>query len=185
MDAALDGAVRVFRDSGYHATSIVDLCSAMRLTAGSIYKAFGDKRAVFLAAFDRYTRLRNEELLKRLDKAASGHDKVRAVLRFYAESSHGAEGRLGCLVAGSAMALGNFDEEMAARIEASLQGLERLLRDLVRQGRDDGSIGKDVDMDAAARSLLCLLQGFRVIGKFGRTRAEMMAAADEAMRLLR
>ncbi|WP_428115063.1 TetR/AcrR family transcriptional regulator, partial [Bradyrhizobium sp.] len=59
MDKALDRAIGVFRERGFHATSIGDLKDATDLTAGSIYKAFKDKRAVFLAAFDRYTSLRN------------------------------------------------------------------------------------------------------------------------------
>src|SRR5262245_39754798 len=53
LDAALDKSVRVFRERGYHATSIADLTEAMKLASGSVYKAFKDKRAVFLAAFDR------------------------------------------------------------------------------------------------------------------------------------
>ncbi|SUE06858.1 Bacterial regulatory proteins, tetR family [Pantoea agglomerans] len=39
-DAALDSAMLVFRQKGYHATSIGDLGQAMQLTTGSIYKAF-------------------------------------------------------------------------------------------------------------------------------------------------
>src|SRR5882757_6578187 len=53
LDAALDKAVRVFRERGYHATSIADLTEAMNLASGSVYKAFKDKRTIFLAAFDR------------------------------------------------------------------------------------------------------------------------------------
>src|SRR4051812_39907819 len=40
MDTALDRAVRVFSERGYHATSIGDLTAAMRLATGSVYKAF-------------------------------------------------------------------------------------------------------------------------------------------------
>ncbi|MDR3411264.1 MAG: TetR/AcrR family transcriptional regulator [Formivibrio sp.] len=184
MNAALDGAILVFREGGYHATSVADLCFAMQLTPGSIYKAFSDKRAIFLAAFERNTILCIGALRELLAKEATGANKIRAVLSFYAESSHGSEGRRGCLVTGSAMALATFDEEMAAQVQASLQRVEHLLMDLVRLGQADGSITEKIDIDATARTLQCLLQGFRVIGKLGRTRTEMMAAVNEAMRLL-
>ncbi|KAA5985166.1 helix-turn-helix transcriptional regulator [Pantoea sp. M_5] len=46
-DAALDSAMLVFRQRGYHATSIGDLGQAMQLTTGSIYKAFTDKQTLF------------------------------------------------------------------------------------------------------------------------------------------
>lgn len=45
--AALDDAIMVFSERGYHATSISDLSKATTLTAGSLYKAFGDKRGIF------------------------------------------------------------------------------------------------------------------------------------------
>ena len=184
-DTAIDNAVLVFRERGYQSTSIGDLCEATGLTAGSIYKAFGDKRALFLAALDRYVELRNAELNKRLDAQANGREKIRAVLRFYAEASCGEEGQRGCLVLSSAVALATFDEEMAARVEEVMQRNEDMLRRLVRQGQKDGSISPDLREQATARTLLALLQGFRVIGKTGRTRNEMLAAADEALHLLR
>jgi TetR/AcrR family transcriptional repressor of nem operon len=53
MDDALDQAIRIFRERGYNATSIGDLTDAMGLASGSLYKAFKDKREMFLAAFDR------------------------------------------------------------------------------------------------------------------------------------
>jgi hypothetical protein len=46
------------------------------------------------------------------------------------------------------------------------------------------SIPADIDGRVAARLMLCLLQGMRVIGKTGRSRKEMMAVADGAMKLL-
>ena len=57
-------------------------------------------------------------------------------------------------------------------------------RNFVELGKSDGSMSANIDPDASASLLLSLVQGFRVVGKTGRTRAEMMAAVDEAMRLL-
>jgi TetR/AcrR family transcriptional repressor of nem operon len=184
MEPALDRALLVFRARGYHAASLGALGAAMKLTAGSIYKAFSDKRAIFLAAFDRYTSLRNAKLQQLLDAETNGFDKLRAMLGFYAESSHDIEGRRGCLVVGSATELATLDPKMAARVTAALQRGETLLQDLIRLGQSDGSIPSGIAVDASACTLLCLMQGFRVIGKTGRTRAEMMAAADQALRLL-
>lgn len=184
MEAALDSAVLVFRERGYHAASVGDLGQAMKLTAGSIYKAFADKRAIFLAALDRYTTQRSAQLGPLLDAQPNGLDKVHAMLRFYAEASHDTEGRTGCLVVGSAVALGTFDAEVAVQVAAALQRIEISLRDLIWLGQSDGSISSSIDVDVSASILLCVLQGFRVIGKTGRTRADMMAAADQALRLL-
>jgi AcrR family transcriptional regulator len=185
MDQALDSALLVFRERGYSAASLAELGAAMELTAGSIYKAFSDKRALFLAAFDRYTELRGTQLRRALDAEVHGYAKLAALLRFYAEASHGAEGRRGCLVAGSAAELATFDTDMKHRVTSALDRLEDTLRALLRTGQDDGSVSSDLDVEAAARTMLAVLQGFRILGKTGRTRTEMIAAADQALRMLR
>ena len=184
IDAALEAALLVFRERGYHAASLTELGSAMKLTGGSIYKAFGDKRSIFLAAFDRYTSLRHKKLADLLDAEKSGRDKLWALLRFYADSSHGMEGSRGCLVVGSATDLALLDEDMAAQVVKALKRMEKLLRSLIELGRSDGSVPPGIDVEASARALLCLLQGLRVVGKLGRTRSEMMAAAEQALELL-
>ena len=184
LDAALDGAVQVFREHGYHAASLAELCAAMRLASGSIYKAFRDKRAVFLAAFDRYTARRTARVQQAIEAEASGRDKLRAMLNCYVEASLGDEGRRGCLVVASAAELSTYDPVMTKVVEAALQRVEGRLRDLIRLGQADGSISKSVDAEIAACALLCFLQGLRVVGKVGRSGAEMSSAADQAMRLL-
>lgn len=184
MDEALDKAIRVFCERGYHATSIGDLTEAMGLTQGSIYKAFKDKRAVFIAAFDRNKVVRNAKLARAIERGATGRERIRNALTFYVDSSHGAEGVQGCLVVGSAAELAIFDEEVARRVEASFERNETLMAELIRQGQDDGSISPGIDGKATARLMLCLLQGMRVIGKTGRTRADMAAVVEVAMRTL-
>ena len=184
MEAALDGAVLVFRERGFNAASLAELGPAMRLANGSIYKAFSDKRALFLAAFDRYTARRADALQQLLDAETCGLDKLQAMLAFYAEASSGAEGRHGCLVVGSAAEASTYDQEMAGKVTAALQRVEARIRDLIQLGQADGSVAADVDAAAAATTLLCVLQGLRVVGKVGRSRAELMAAVSQAMRLL-
>ncbi|WP_132956632.1 TetR/AcrR family transcriptional regulator [Rhizobium sp. BK251] len=183
-DQALDKALLVFSERGYHAASISELTEAMGLTPGSVYKAFKDKRAVFLAAFDRYRRVRRRELEEQVAAEPNGWEKILRTLLFYADSSCGAVGRRGCLVVGSATELALFDEEVSDRVNTAFDADERLLRELIRLGQSDGSIPAHVDVEAAARALLCLTKGMRVVGKTGRSPEEMVAVAKAAMRLI-
>jgi AcrR family transcriptional regulator len=178
MDAALGKALDVFSERGYHAASISEL------TSGSVYKAFKDKRGIFLAAFDRYRRIRRALLDARLQEAATGRDKVRELLRSYASSSHGISGTRGCLVVGSANELAIFDEEAAQRVSDAFDANEAHLTELIRLGQSDGSISSTLDVEATARTLLCLTAGMRIVGKTGRTAPDMDAVAREAMKLL-
>ena len=184
VDDALDKAARVFREKGYHATSIADLTEAMELACGSVYKAFRDKQAVFQATFEREGMKRGEALRRVLSAAKSGRDGIRGALMFYAECSYGLEGKRGCLVVGGAAELSILDPEVVQQVTASLHKAEALLVKLIRQGQADGSIRAAIDCEATARLMLCVLQGMRVVGKTGRTHAQMSAVADTAMKLL-
>lgn len=183
-EVALDAAEAIFRERGFHATSITDLGTAMGLTTGSIYKAFTDKRSVFLATFDRYTRRRQSKLADAIALQSTGLSKVRALLQSYALASVGMEGRRGCLVVGGATQLTTFDAEIASRITNALTHMEALLFELVELGKRDGSLNRDIDAEVAARTVLCFLQGARVVGKTGRTKKEMLSAVDMVLRML-
>jgi TetR/AcrR family transcriptional repressor of nem operon len=184
MDEALDGAIRVFRERGYNAASIGDLSVAMGLASGSIYKAFRDKREVFLAALDRYTSQRNDQLRPVAQSSKSARERLRDVLTFYFESSRGAEGRRGCLVVGSAVELAIVDREVAARVGGALARNEALLADLIRQGHRDKSVPARVDPEETARTIVYLTQGMRVVGRAGRSAPDPSAVVDIAMKLL-
>jgi TetR/AcrR family transcriptional regulator, transcriptional repressor for nem operon len=184
MDVALGKATQVFCERGYHATSIADLTDAMQLASGSVYKAFKDKRAVFLAVFDREAAVRGKKLARIISTAKQARDRIRDALIFGAEASHGLEGKRGCLVVGSAAELATFDAEIGQRVKSALHRSETLLVDLIRQGQVDGSVPAAVDGEATARVMLCLLQGMRVVGKTGRVRKDMTVVVDTAMRLL-
>lgn len=185
LEVVLDQAVRVFSERGYHGTSISDLAHATGLAQGSLYKAFKDKQAIFLAAFERYRLQRGEKLRQAMGEQGSGLERLQRVLLFYADSAHGAQGRQGCLVVGSIAELSTFPAPVARHIQRALKRNEALLADLLRQGQEDGSVASHLDIEASARTMLCLAQGMRLVGKAGRTRAAMQAVVDAALTMLR
>ena len=152
LDTVLDQAVRVFSERGYHGTSISDLAHATGLAQGSLYKAFKDKQAIFLAAFERYRAQRSEKLRQAIGDQGTG--------------------------------LSTCPAPVARHIRSALERNEALLAELIRQGQEDGSIAQQVDCEAAARTLLCLIQGMRLVGKAGRTRPVMHAVVETALAML-
>src|SRR5579862_3206535 len=54
VNRGLDSALRVFWRKGYEGTSLSDLTKAVGVNRPSLYAAFGDKKALFRKAFDRY-----------------------------------------------------------------------------------------------------------------------------------
>src|SRR6202167_5712662 len=54
IDGALDRALQLFWRKGYEGTSLSDLTKAVGVNRPSLYAAFGDKKALFRKALDRY-----------------------------------------------------------------------------------------------------------------------------------
>jgi AcrR family transcriptional regulator len=184
LEQALERAMRVFQQRGYHATSISDLIEGMQLSGGSLYKAFKDKRGIFLAAFEHYTRLRTEQMQALLEHPGNGRELLRKVLQQYAEQSAGTEGKTGCLVVSTAVELAAQDAEIADGVARVFAQRQQVLRELIERGMVDGSIAPGSDSAATARFIFCLIQGMRVYGKTAPTAAEMAQVVDVAMKVL-
>ena len=176
--------MQLFSERGFHATSIADLSERLGLTTGSIYKAWGDKKGVFLAALDRYVAIHERVIDARIADLPDGRAKLREVLLCYAEWSHSEQGLRGCLMVGAAVEFATFDTAVVNRVSGALADRESRLVELMHEARADGSAPARVDPSVTARLLLCVVQGMRVVGKTGRTRAEMEAVVADAMRLL-
>lgn len=165
MEAAIARAVPVFREHGYEGASIDRLKLATGLTAGSLYKAFKDKRGVFAAAFAHYVEHRARDLAGRLPESATGRERVAETLRFYLESASGSEGRKGCLVLASLIEATTLDGALHDALSDTLAANRATLIAMLREGQRDGSIRGDLPIEPCADLLVSLLQGFRALGK--------------------
>ncbi len=77
---ALRSAMHVFWSKGYEGASLADILQATGLSKSSLYATFGDKRALFLAAFDAYRKERLEYLNHMLNDGQLGAPVDRALL---------------------------------------------------------------------------------------------------------
>jgi TetR/AcrR family transcriptional repressor of nem operon len=71
----IEKLMKVFWDKGYEATSMQDLVDASGLLKGSLYGAFGDKRALYLAALRHYDRTRIQAGIDMLNAEGSARQK--------------------------------------------------------------------------------------------------------------
>lgn len=183
VDLAIDKAIGVFAERGFHATSVGDLTDAMELTQGSLYKAFKDKKDVYVAALERYKLVQSQRFMAEVDKGRTGRDRVWAAFDFYASRASGPSGHQGCLLVGAVADLASLDEDVAAVVRSAVAARETILARLIREGQTDGSITGKVDATVLAKTALCLLYGMRVVGKTGPARTEWAPVVDAAMRL--
>ena len=68
---ALEAAIECFWQRGYEATSVRDLADKMRISAPSLYNAYGDKHALFVQALEHYLDHSTRARIKRLEELAA------------------------------------------------------------------------------------------------------------------
>jgi TetR/AcrR family transcriptional repressor of nem operon len=184
MDEAVRGAIEVFREHGYHGTSVQDLTDGTGIARGSLYKAFHDKRSLFLAALDHYAAASLQRVGDTLAQPGSAHAAIRATLMGYARRAAEQDGQRGCLVTVAAMEMMPQDTEVSALINRMFRRMQDLFAATVIRGQASGEIPRDHDERAIARLLLCTIQGLRVLGKTAPRESEVAEVVDLALRVL-
>lgn len=168
----------VFWSRGYHGTALPDLLQATKLSRGSLYAAFGGKHALFLRALDLYI----AEALARIDvELGPRHapvDGLRTFLAGYVDRTSGARGRRGCLLVATAMELAGHDTDVEDRIRSFFKAMEAKAAAAFARAKVAGELATGVEPASAARILVCFVEGLRVVGKTGPTRAASQATAD-------
>jgi TetR/AcrR family transcriptional repressor of nem operon len=164
-DVVLDRAMQAFWSRGYEATSIQHLVDRMGIQRGSLYDTFGDKRALFFAAIDRYDRVVTAKLLAALDEPASGKDAIRRFFRLKVELAMEPGRPRGCLVTNSAAELASRDRGTATKVGAVLMKIEASFNRAVVRAQKAGEIDPTRNARALARFLTSSAQGLSVMAK--------------------
>jgi TetR/AcrR family transcriptional regulator, transcriptional repressor for nem operon len=179
-EAVLDAAMQCFWARGYESTSVKDLIERTGLTAASLYNAYGDKRAMFRTALDRYiessigVRLRRCEVLPPRDAIRSFFDDI---LR----RSLGDRERKGCMLVNSALEMAPRDREFHETIVETLKRIESFFLDCVERGQADGTITTSRPAVGLAQHLLGVLMGVRVLARVRPERPLLEGAISTAL----
>lgn len=112
---ALAALAETFRLNGYAATSLDTLVTATGMNRPSLFAAFGNKQAMYLAALDHFKERVHQRLQPEL---AAGRSLLADMTAFYdsAIALYCDEGSLGCLLLATALCDAPNDEEVQVRL---------------------------------------------------------------------
>lgn len=184
-DKALQSAMRVFWEQGYHATSVQDLMKAAGVQKQSLYGAFGDKRSLFLKCLSLYTKQTFLVVQKMLNESDSALEGIERVLRYASQSADSKRCPPGCLMANTALELGLDDPGVAEEVRMMFRGFEKLLGAAVRKAQAEGEIGKNLDSAAIAQNLANTISGIRILEKTGAPRQQVRTVVETALTVIR
>jgi AcrR family transcriptional regulator len=179
-DAALDGAIAVFREHGFEGTSAQMLVDAMGIGRQSLYAAFGDKWQLYCSAARRYGMGECAAHFDALRSGARAIDGIYAMLRRVVETADQP-----CLGVGSIYEFGASRpdlKEINALLARTLRGA---IAARVRDAQREGDIATGLHPEVIAEFLIANIAGIRVAGRGGADRATLTSLVDMALRALR
>lgn len=182
-EVALEGAMELFRRSGYDGTSMQDLVDGLGLSRSSLYDTFGDKQALYLAALDRY-RTRGSRQLRQALETGSARAAIAGVFRSILDEVEADSGRCGCFIANATAERAGADPQTACRAAESLGEMESALRLAVERGQAAGEIDATRDAAALARFLATTIYGLRVRAKADPSRQALEQVVQTALSVL-
>lgn len=169
----------VFWEHGYDATTTDQLLHGMQLTRGSLYKAFGDKKALFLRALELYD-------IQEVDKAVAllsqptmeGAERIKSLFNSIATAVRSGD-RMGCLLCSTLSGLSAKDHEISTAALASIaklhNGFDIALKD-----------SQNADFpESYARLLMTQYVGLRVLSRTGLPAKVIFESVDAIEALLR
>ncbi|HEX6958416.1 MAG TPA: TetR/AcrR family transcriptional regulator [Ferrovibrio sp.] len=179
----LSAALKCFWARGFEATSMRDLIARTGITGASLYNAFGDKRALYEKALDRYV---EGSVAARIERCSALPPRE-AIEAFFADivaRSLGDPDRKGCMLVNAALEVAPHDPAIRRAVAGVLTEIETFFRQCILAGQADGSIAHSQPADDLARHLLGILMGLRVLARVRPERALLEGLLRPAMALL-
>ena len=184
LDEATDKAIRVFWKKGYEGTSMTDLIDGMGINKGSLYNAFGSKRALFDRALLRYDQQNRGVMLAEL---ASFEDPVAAVTELFdrmIDAGCADPQNLGCFLINTAQDLPNQTPDVAEIVRRSLAEIESFFSTMLHRAQANGQIPDGLDVPSTAQSLLAMFVGLRLLSRGAVPRATLEGVRSGVRSLL-
>ncbi len=164
-DNVLDKAMQVFWSKGFECTSMQDLVNAMGINRGSLYDTFGDKQSLHVAVLERFYETELQPMFASLDGPGPVKPAIRTLFSEIADQSVNGEDLKGCMISNTAAELCPDDGPVGEIAAAGLKRAEDKLHEALSRARDQGEISADSDPLKLARTILCALNGMRVVAK--------------------
>lgn len=164
-DDAIRNAMGVFWEKGYQEATLPDLLEGMGLTRGSLYKAFKDKKTLFLLVLEHYEDEAVGAAQARLSdpQIPDGRDRILGLFEASAAVALDGDHR-GCLLCTAAAGFEMSDPEIAAAVQQGLEGIRAGLKTALRASPVHHALDQAA-MRALANVLLTQYIGLRVLAR--------------------
>jgi AcrR family transcriptional regulator len=180
----LDAAIELFWTKGFDTTSVEDVSHATGVGNGSIYTAYGNKRGLFLAAFERYCAARARFVCETVEFApGSARTAIRALCRAVIADCAGRPDRRGCLMINSIGQLATRIPEVTAIAARTTTDMENGVAERLRTAMRAAGPVDETELAALSAGIIVVAQGLIQLSRLNvdTERLDRIAEASHAM----
>lgn len=181
-EAALDAAMALFWEKGYHAASLKDIEAALHMKPGSIYAAFRSKENLYLLALERYFARSRAGFRKHVANAPSPLAALADHLRSYARMQPDDMARRACMLTKTLVDTRSTDPKLAAASQQYMAAMQDEFAAAFAAARDAGELPADADPDRLARRFQANLTALRLALHQGIAAEEFAQLAEDMAR---
>jgi TetR/AcrR family transcriptional regulator, transcriptional repressor for nem operon len=181
-DEVMEAVINAFWERGYEATSLADLMAVTGLQKGSIYKAFGDKRSLFLKALKAYLD-QQYHLIRETLSQPDPQQAIATLFQFLADSTSRAS--KGCFAVNSLMELAPHDPEVAKLLEYQYSRVGQMLEKAIAQGQKAGVFRQDLSAPQLRQLLLVTANGTLASSRAAFLKSDLPNVAESVLAVLR
>ena len=163
MEQVLDRAMETFWANGYEATSMADLVKATGLHKGSLYSAFENKHALFVAALRHYLKNMRKFKNEALAGTRTPLEGIRAVAHGMLEMmEENPDCPKGCMAINALAEMAGQDDEIEKILDDHLTYMRSSLIDTIKSAQANGEINPDKDPEVVAMLIITFMTGIDI-----------------------
>lgn len=155
----------VFNKKGYAGTSMSDLTEATGLTKGSIYGNFKNKEEVAAEVFEYNSGKVRKQILDRIGRATSYHDKLLVYAQVYHSFTRGDFLPGGCPILNTAVDADDTNPMLKDKAAKAVIRWKNGIENLIKAGIEAGELKPGIDTAQTALSMIALIEGGIMIAK--------------------
>jgi TetR/AcrR family transcriptional repressor of nem operon len=164
-------AAPLFNKQGYAGCVIKDIMEATGLEKGGIYRHFESKEEIAAEAFDYAWIVASAVRQQGLDEIPNHVDRLKQhISRFVTRSSIPG----GCPLLNTGVDSDNGNPILRERVRNALKGWQKMLRSILVEGMEAGTVRRDVDPEDVSRLIISGLEGGMLVSRIEKN--------DEALR---
>jgi len=171
----LDKASRVFMERGFSATSLDDLSEATGLKRPSLYSAFGDKQALYIAALKRYGDVSMTAIETIMARKIPIAERVEQCLRAAINLYRAGDKPLGCMIVTTATVEAPSHPQIAEKAAELVHAFEGAFEGAFKRAVDEGELSSKPPPATRARLMGAVLDTLAVRARMGATASSLKA----------